>query len=113
MCAGRSPWLARGVAALVIALAATVSKQASADGAFPDSMQIFVPADAPHRIILATNFGLITSDDDGATWEWSCEPRNDDNTILYQKAASPSQRPSDGGWWQGSRLGAFWPPWPC
>ncbi len=55
-------------------------------------MQIFVPADAPHRIILATNFGLIISDDDGATWEWSCEPRNDDNTILYQKAASPSQR---------------------
>ena len=83
------PW---GVAALVIALATAVSQQAVADGAFPDSMQIFVPADAPHRIILATNFGLITSDDDGATWEWSCEPRNDDNTILYQKAASPSQR---------------------
>ena len=84
--------MAWGVAALVIALATAVPKQAVADGAFPDSMQIFVPADAPHRIILATNFGLITSDDDGATWEWSCEPRNDDNTILYQKAASPSQR---------------------
>jgi MYXO-CTERM domain-containing protein len=81
-----------GVAALAIALATAVPKQAVADGAFPDSMQIFVPADAPHRIILATNFGLITSDDDGATWEWSCEPRNDDNTILYQKAASPSPR---------------------
>jgi len=68
-------------------------QQAAADGAFPDSMQIFVPAEAPHRIILATNFGLITSDDDGTTWEWACEPRPlDDNSILYQKAASPSQR---------------------
>jgi MYXO-CTERM domain-containing protein len=82
----------RGAAALLIALAAALPKQAAADGAFPDSMQIFVPADAPHRIILTTNFGLIISDDDGATWEWSCEPRADDNTILYQKAASPSQR---------------------
>ena len=84
--------MAGGVAALVIALAVAVPRQAAADGAFPDSMQIFVPADAPHRIILATNFGLIVSDDDGATWEWTCEPRADDNTILYQKAASPSQR---------------------
>src|SRR5689334_2030057 len=85
LCAARSPGTAWGVAALVIALATVVPKQAVADGAFPDSMQIFVPADAPHRIILATNFGLITSDDDGATWEWSCELRSDDNTILYQK----------------------------
>ena len=50
-----------------------------ADGAFPDSMQIFVPADHPHRIILATNFGLIISEDDGATWEWTCEPICNDN----------------------------------
>jgi len=82
-------WLA---AAAVIGLGLAAPNRAVADGAFPDSTQIFVPADAPHRIILATNFGLIISDDDGATWEWSCEPRPDDNTILYQKAASPSQR---------------------
>jgi hypothetical protein len=82
-------WLA---AAAAIGLGLATPNRAAADGAFPDSMQIFVPADAPHRIILATNFGLIISDDDGATWEWSCEPRNDDSTILYQKAASPSQR---------------------
>lgn len=82
-------WVA---AAAAIGLGLATPNRAAADGAFPDSMQIFVPADAPHRIILATNFGLIVSDDDGATWEWSCEPRTDDNTILYQKAASPSQR---------------------
>lgn len=82
-------WVA---AAAAIGLGLATPNQAAADGAFPDSMQIFVPAEAPHRIILTTNFGLIISDDDGATWEWSCEPRADDNTILYQKAASPSQR---------------------
>jgi hypothetical protein len=77
---------------VAIGVGLAAPNRAAADGAFPDSMQIFVPAETPHRIILATNFGLITSDDDGATWEWSCEPRADDNTILYQKAASPSQR---------------------
>lgn len=82
----------RLAAAVVVGLALAAPNRAVADGAFPDSTQIFVPAEAPHRIILATNFGLIVSDDDGATWEWSCEPRDDDSTILYQKAASPSQR---------------------
>ena len=42
--------------------------------------------------MLATNFGLVISEDDGATWEWACEPRVDDNTILYQQAAAPSDR---------------------
>ena len=65
---------------------------ARANGAFPDSLQVLLPADQPHRIILATNFGLIISDDDGATWEWTCEPRGNDNTILYQQAARPSTR---------------------
>jgi hypothetical protein len=81
-------------AALTTALAASLvfSRQASADGAFPDSMQIFAPSDHPHRIILATTFGLIISEDDGATWEWACEPSSTDKTILYQKAAAPSER---------------------
>lgn len=86
-----TPGLRLAVAA-AIGLGLAMPNRAVADGAFPDSMQIFAPADAPERVILATNFGLIVSDDDGATWEWSCEPRTDDNTILYQKAASPSQR---------------------
>src|SRR5947209_6557024 len=37
---------------------------ARADGAFPDSLQVLLPAGQPHRIILATNFGLIISEDD-------------------------------------------------
>jgi hypothetical protein len=39
---------------------------ARADGAFPDSIAIFAPADRPHRLLLATNFGLLVSDDDGS-----------------------------------------------
>src|SRR6266851_5651042 len=46
---------------------------ARADGAFPDEMSIHFPASAPHRILL-TNFGLAVSEDDGATWRYSCEP---------------------------------------
>lgn len=69
-----------------------VPGRAAADGAFPDSMQLLVPADHPHRIILATNFGLIISEDDGATWEWTCEARDLDVAIVYQRAAAPSDR---------------------
>jgi hypothetical protein len=65
---------------------------AHANGAFPDSLQILLPTNHPHRIVLATNFGLVISDDDGATWEWTCEPIANDNTILYQQAAAPSDR---------------------
>lgn len=78
----------------VVVLLALIGLQgrATADGAFPDSLQILLPASHPQRIVLATNFGLIISEDDGATWEWACEPRIDDNTILYQQAAAPSDR---------------------
>src|SRR5262249_28449887 len=43
---------------------------AYADGAFPDEMQIFLPADQPHRIIVTTTFGILESNDDGASWQW-------------------------------------------
>lgn len=32
-----------------------------------------MPADQPRTIALATTFGLILSDDGGATWSWTCE----------------------------------------
>jgi hypothetical protein len=46
---------------------------AHADGSFPEPRQILLPADRPAQIILATNFGLIFSEDDGKTWLFSCE----------------------------------------
>jgi len=45
---------------------------AHGNGAFPDSEGILLPADRPDQLLLATNFGLFTSDDAGKTWAWSC-----------------------------------------
>ena len=42
-------------------------RRAAANGAFPDSDAVLLPADRPQQIILSTNFGLIISDDGGAT----------------------------------------------
>src|SRR6187431_1924660 len=52
------------VAALMIV---GVAGPARADGAFPDSLQILLPADRPNVIGLATNFGVILSEDAGRT----------------------------------------------
>ena len=78
--------------AVVLGVLAGAVGSARADGAFPDSMSIFVPAEQPHQIVLATNFGLILSQDDGATWEWTCEPNPNDTAFLYQMGAAPSRR---------------------
>ena len=47
---------------------------ARANGAFPDEFSIHFAPDAPHRIYLGANFGLLVSEDDGATWRYACEP---------------------------------------
>ena len=72
------------VAALGVVLGA---RSAAADGAFPESMSVLVPAGRPHEIVLATNFGIITSEDDGATWTWSCEQDQQGSRDLYQYGA--------------------------
>ena len=46
---------------------------ARADGMFPDELKVFLPSNQPDQIILATNFGLVISDDNGATWRLVCE----------------------------------------
>jgi len=43
------------------------------DGAFPDELSVYLPANAPHRIMLGTNFGLVISEDDGQNWRYVCE----------------------------------------
>ena len=58
--------------AAVVALCAAASS-VRADGAFPDSDQVLLPAARPDQVLLATNFGLVSSDDGGVTWEWTCE----------------------------------------
>ena len=63
---------------VAIAIAAAIAlpgiSAARANGAFPDELSIHLPASAPHRILLGANFGLVISEDDGATWRYACEP---------------------------------------
>ncbi len=73
-----------------------VAPAARANGAFPDEFSVHFPASAPHRIYVGANFGLIVSEDDGATWRYACEPwvtegssaaLSQANVIFYQLTA--------------------------
>jgi len=66
--------------------------RARADGAFPASEAILLPADRPASIVLATNFGLILSEDGGATWQWTCERPETAMGALYAVGAPPDDR---------------------
>jgi photosystem II stability/assembly factor-like uncharacterized protein len=61
-----------GLAAFLLVL--TPIPSALANGAFPDEFSIHFPQGAPHRILVGANFGLLVSEDDGATWRYTCEP---------------------------------------
>ena len=58
---------------LALALGLLAPAFALADGAFPDELQVFAPIDQSGRIVLGTNYGLILSEDDGASWSYVCE----------------------------------------
>jgi hypothetical protein len=82
----------RAAATLLVAVSLAGAGVARADGAFPDSLSVLLPADRPHRIALATNFGLVSSNDDGATWTWVCEGALTNCSNLYSESAPPSKR---------------------
>jgi hypothetical protein len=67
-------------------------RSAQANGAFPNSLGILLPADRPAEILLATTFGLISSQDAGKTWTWSCEQPVSNGANLYQLGPSPLDR---------------------
>jgi photosystem II stability/assembly factor-like uncharacterized protein len=67
-------------------------RDARANGAFPESYQLILPVDQPRQIYLATNFGLIISDDEGASWSWTCEQKETVNASLYAITAPPLDR---------------------
>ncbi len=77
------PWLA----AALLLLGGGVAR---ADGAFPDSSQIYAPA-GTDRLLLTTNFGLVVSEDDGRHWSWVCEEAIGRNAFLYAPTAPPSE----------------------
>ena len=56
---------------------------ARADGAFPDAQAVLLPRDRPQEIILATNFGLVFTQDGAATWAYSCESDQTLNGFRY------------------------------
>ncbi len=87
-------WHEKPIAALlgVIGLTTVWSGVARANGAFPDSLAILVPSDRPHEIVLATNFGLILSEDEGKTWRWTCEQTETADGYLYQLGPPPGNR---------------------
>ena len=64
----------RSLSAVVVASIAAAATSARANGAFPDEFSIHFPPDAPHRILMGANFGMLVSEDDGATWRYACEP---------------------------------------
>jgi photosystem II stability/assembly factor-like uncharacterized protein len=68
------------------------ARVAHGDGAFPASMKLFAPADRPGVIVLATNFGLLVTHDDGKAWDWVCEHGEGNLATQYLMAAPPSQR---------------------
>ena len=64
---------------------------AFADGAFPASQSILLPRETPHRIIVAATFGLIISDDDGVTWQYTCEVPETRTGRQYVLGARPGE----------------------
>jgi len=65
---------------------------ARANGAFPASDAVLLPADHPLQIALATNFGLIISDDGGTSWQWTCERPETSMAAFYSIGAPPGDR---------------------
>jgi hypothetical protein len=75
----------------LLALLATPG-QVRANGALPASYGIMLPADKPQDVVLATNFGIIFSDDGGASWLWTCERPETSFGYLYSVSAPPRGR---------------------
>jgi hypothetical protein len=62
------------LALVLIGFVAGAPRPARANGAFPDEFSVHFQPGAPRRILVGANFGLLVSEDDGATWRYSCEP---------------------------------------
>jgi photosystem II stability/assembly factor-like uncharacterized protein len=90
--AGRAHALCALAAALVTSGLALCANSARADGAFPDSLGILVPSDQPDRILAATNFGLLVSNDRGEHFDYVCEDVIGMQASLYQIGPTPDDR---------------------
>jgi hypothetical protein len=85
--------VARLLFAVVVPALVVAPRRAQADGAFPDSLGPLLPSDRPNDIIVATNFGVVVSQDAGQTWTYSCEVMsNGSGAALYQMGPAPRDR---------------------
>ena len=57
---------------------------------FPSRTRCCCPPTGPQQIVLSTNFGLIISDDGGATWQWTCERPETSMASTYAMGAPPA-----------------------
>jgi len=74
-----------------LALAFLCSSAARADAAFPTGMSVLLPRELPQRILVGTTFGLVLSEDRGATFRYVCEPYitgTGVTVLVYQVAAN-------------------------
>ena len=80
------------VLACALLIASGAPARAHADGALPNSLGVLLPSDRPHSILIATNFGLLSSEDDGASWSLVCEEAVGVGAALYQIGPPPEDR---------------------
>ena len=71
-----------------------LSSAAFADGAPPGTQAVLLPRDRPNEIVLATNFGLVFTANNGANWTFSCEV--DATTAGYRYIVGPPALASGG-----------------
>ena len=77
------------LAAIVVSIAPCSSR---ANNGIPGSLGVLLPLDKPREIGLATTFGLILSDDGGASWVWTCEQPATSMANVYTVGAPPLDR---------------------
>jgi hypothetical protein len=83
-----------GAAFALLALLAVFSpaRPARADGGLPQSYGILLAADRPAEVALATNFGLLISEDAGQSWLWTCEQGATAMGYQYGLGPAPADR---------------------
>jgi hypothetical protein len=97
--------------AIVGGVSVGAPRSALADGAFPDEIQVFVPTDQPSDIIVAANFGLIESTNNGQSWLYVCEAQAgaSGNVSLYQMGPTDTLlADSFSGLFRSSDLACSW-----
>jgi len=110
----------RFLTSVVCSVVLAAAGLAHADGAFPDEIQVFFSATNPNRIVLAANFGLLESEDDGKTWYFVCEAQagasgninryqyGPDDTLLGDGPAPYPPVPGTTGLFRSGDLGCTW-----